>query len=289
MDLPNTFLRDTKPLRITVPGLERSTRVLHLTDSHICIPDPDTPFEADCRADRARRPAKEQEDRYANLMSRVADSDIDLLLLTGDIVHYPTNNSIQYARDWLDGTGKPWLYIGGNHDWYFPGQQPNTNLRAQQLPRLTPLFGAHEPALYYSHKVNGLQFLILDNTTYQINAEQLAFAREMLQNQTPTILLIHIPVTQPALRAATIAKWEDPILMGDSIAESRRDIWAWEPDRRETFQFIDLIRAAPNLHAIFCGHVHFRHEERFSESAIQYIGAPGFDGGFRVIDFLPAG
>ncbi|MDQ3812821.1 MAG: metallophosphoesterase, partial [Armatimonadota bacterium] len=274
-------------LRIVVPGLERSTRVLHLTDTHICRPDVGSPHEAACQKERSRRPAEEQEAHFANLLQRAAEADIDLLLLTGDIVHFPAQTSIQFVRALLNSTGKPWLYVPGNHDWYYPGQRPDTALRLVQSPLLAPLFGSQGPSLCYRHEQNGLQFLGVDNSTYQIEVEQLTFARECLQNELPTVVLIHIPITQPHLRAPTIAKWRDPILMGDTIEDSRRALWAWEPDRAETTQFIELLRAATNLVAIFCGHVHFAHDERFSDSAIQLVGAPGFEGGFRVVEFQP--
>lgn len=281
-------LQNASTLRIAVSNLERPTRILHLTDGHICLPDAGSPFEVACRARRAAWPAEEQEARFANLLKRAAHADIDLLLLTGDIVDFPARSSIEFVRELLDECGKPWLYVPGNHDWYLPGQRPDTALRRAQSPLLVPLFPQGEPSLCYSREFNGLQFLAIDNSTYQIEAKQLAFAQKTLKNGLPTVLLIHIPITQPLLREPTMAKWHDAILMGDSIEDSRRHVWAWETDRAETAQFIELLHSAQNLTAIFCGHVHFPHEERFSESAIQLVGAPGFDGGFRVVEFHPA-
>lgn len=280
-------LQDAAPIRIAVPRLKRLTRVLHLTDGHVCLPDEGSSHESACQVRRSHWPAAEQEARFANLLRQVADSAIDLLLLTGDIVDFPASTSIQFVRALLENTGKPWLYVPGNHDWHFPGQRPDTALRQVQSALLAPLFAPRNPALSYCHEFSGLQFLCVDNSTYQIEAEQLALAREYLQNGLPTVLLIHIPITQPGLREPTKAKWRDAILMGEAIEESRRALWAWEPDRPETTQFIELLRAAPNLTAIFCGHIHFAHTEPFSESAIQFVGAPGFEGGFRVVEFHP--
>jgi hypothetical protein len=99
--------------------------------------------------------------------------------------------------------------------------------------------------------------------------------------------VIDIPITLPRLRQPTIAKWGDPILMGDEIEESQRELWAWEPDRPETAEFIRLVKTSSNLVAVFCGHVHFAHEEYFSQSATQFVGEPAFDGGFRFIELRP--
>jgi DNA repair exonuclease SbcCD nuclease subunit len=274
------------PLQIAVPNLSRAVRVLHLTDAHVCQPDGDSPHREKCLARRAKWPAEGHEARFEALLNQAQNSDVDLLLLTGDIVDFPAKQSIDWVRYCLEKCGKPWLYVPGNHDWYFPGQAPDAALRRAQYERLAPLFPAGEPSLIYRHELHGLQFLCVDNSTYQINREQLQFARESLQSGLPTVLLIHIPITQSLLREPTIAKWRDAMLMGEHLEESRRAMWGWEKDNPATFEFIELMQHAPNLVAIFCGHVHFSHEETFSESAVQFVGAPGFEGGCRVVDFL---
>ncbi|HEY0076222.1 MAG TPA: metallophosphoesterase [Abditibacteriaceae bacterium] len=274
------------PYQIVVPQLKKRTRVLHITDAHFCRADDDGNEEhnAICRTRHARWQEREnQEANTSRLLQDVKESGSDLLWLTGDIVDFPARASLQRVRELLDNCGVPWLYVPGNHDWYFPYQQSNEALRRAQYEKLAPLFNGG-PQLCWKHEINGLQILGVDNSTYQIEGEQLQFAREALQTGLPTVLLVHVPLTQPGLRAPTIAKWRDCILVGEHITEERRADWAWAPDRPETAQFIELMQSAPNLIAILCGHVHFAHEEAFG-SAVQLVGAPAFAGGSRIIDF----
>lgn len=279
-------IQDAAPYIISVPGLPRATRILHLTDAHFCLVDEDSPHSTACRERRSRWAAKEQEDRAKYLLQNAPRTNCDLILLSGDIVDFPSQVSINTVRELLDGSGVPWLYVPGNHDWYFPGQKPDAALRRDQSPHLHPLYNG-EPSLYWRHEINGLQILGIDNSTYQIESEQLDFARECLHNGLPTVLMLHIPITQPLLREPTIAKWRDPILLGEHIAEERRPIWAWQEDTAFTAPFIELLYNSPNLVAILCGHVHFAHDEPFGQNAVQLVGAPAFDGGFRLVEFQP--
>ena len=92
----------------------------------------------------------------------------------------------------------------------------------------------------------------------------------------------------PVLRERTVAFWRQPILMGAEMDEKIRGEWSVETPVPETTEFIELLRAAPNLCGIFCGHVHFAHDEVFSPTTTQYVGAPAFEGAMRFFEFQPA-
>lgn len=269
---------------IIAPGLKAPTRILHLTDAHFCRADEDE-HAALCRERNARWQEREnQEANATRLLQTARESGAELLLMTGDIVDSPSHASLEYVRGLLDACGLPWLYVSGNHDWYFPYQQAHEDLRSAQYHKIEPLFGG-PPRTGWCYEINGLQILGIDNSIYQIENDQLELARAALETGLPTVLLIHIPLTQPGLRAPTIARWRDCILMGETILEEHRANWAWAPDRPATAEFIRLMQKAPNLVAILCGHVHFAHEEAFG-AGVQLVGAPAFAGGSRVIDFV---
>lgn len=272
------------PQRFVVPGLQKNTRLLHLTDAHFCRADDDE-YRSLCGQRYEHWQEREnQEANAARLLQNARESGADLLLLTGDIVDSPSQASISYVRQLLEQGGVPWLYVSGNHDWYFPYQQSNEALRRQQYEKLQPLFNG-SPKIYWKHEINGLQMVGVDNSIYQIEEKQLEFTRDALQSGLPTVFLMHIPLTQPQLRQPTIERWRDCILMGEHIAEERRADWAWAADRPATGQFIELLQNAPNLVAILCGHVHFAHEEAFG-AGVQFVGAPAFAGGYRLLDFV---
>ena len=69
-------------------------------------------------------------------------------------------------------------------------------------------------------------------------------------------------------------------------AESRES-WQVSDDTPETLEFVDAVSTAPSLVAAFCGHVHFAHADAINTRAVQYVGAPGFEGGRRLVEFRP--
>jgi hypothetical protein len=94
---------------VRVEGLAAPVRMLHLTDTCLmaCDDRDGVPVEA-CRYFCARFAANERDEagrgyapdewcRYA--MSDAASADLDLLALTGDIVHYPSAAAVEFVAD----------------------------------------------------------------------------------------------------------------------------------------------------------------------------------------------
>jgi 3',5'-cyclic AMP phosphodiesterase CpdA len=190
---------------IAIPDFKDSLKILQITDSHISIEDEK---EADLMkyGERMHKaymvPFKHYlQDIYKTtfeyfdeLLLKAKNEDVELLLLTGDIVNFPSAVSAKYVYDRLVETGIPWLYIAGNHDWYYegmPGSQDSLRLTWIEK-NLAPLYKGHNP-LYYSEIINGINFVGIDNSTYRISDEQVQFMEEQLSGHEPVILISHIP------------------------------------------------------------------------------------------------
>ena len=159
-------------------------------------------------------------------------------------------------------------------------------LRSAWWPALDPL--TRGEASYASHIIGGIQFLLVDSSTYQITEDQLAFLQSKLKTDLPTVLLTHIPFSLPTLRDRTIARWKDPILIADpDWPVERRERWKTDADLPSTLEFARAVAMADQVIAVFCGHVHFDHVDTLSLRAVQYVGAPGFDAQKRLVEFLP--
>ena len=140
----------------------------------------------------------------------------------------------------------PALYTAGNHDWHFPGVDGRDELRDAWWPALEPLH--HGGAAYARYEINGIQFLLVDDSTYRIDQEQLTFVKTHLASPIPTVLLTHIPVSLPTLRDPTIERWNAPILIGDPDWEfESRDRWGTGENPSSTLEFVRTLAAAENL------------------------------------------
>lgn len=271
---------------ISVEGLKGTVRMLHATDPHVAwIDDRDAEFLDSC--EEYCHQCKWRISVFQEMMASTKSLGVDVVALTGDIVAFPAQAVIETIRDAIDQVEVPVLYTCGNHDWVFPGLDGAwEELRETWRPVLEPLH--HGRAACDRYDIGGVQFILVDNSTYQVDEEQLAFFEGHLSNGMPTVVLMHIPMTLPTLRGPTIEEKKVPILMGETgwDQESRRQCGIGE-DLPSTFEFVRVLETAENLVAVFCGHIHFAHVDRISPNAVQYVGPPVQRGKKRVFEFRP--
>jgi len=281
---------------IGVEGLPKTVRLLHVTDAHIAlIDDRDAAHVESCRqrCEHWGNSGKDSSGRgipthitFDEIMTGAAELDLDLIALTGDIIDFPSQASIESAAASIAKAHVPTLYTSGNHDWHFPNLAGRELLREAWWPSLQPLHHGH--AACHRYEIGGIQFLSFDDSTYQIDEAQLAFAKKHLAESMPSVVLLHIPLSLPTLRGPAIARWQAPILIADPDWEGEsRNRWDTGEDTAATLEFVRTVTSAQNLIAVFCGHIHFPHVDSLSTSAAQYVGAPAFDGAKRLVEFRP--
>ena len=289
MRITHTWTDETATIR--VEGLNQTVRMLQVTDSHIAlIDDRDAEHLETCQ--RSCQKFESTDVIFDETMTEAKKLDLDLIALTGDIVHFPSQASVEKVAGSIAKVNVPVWYTAGNHDWNFdlhstpPGLEGREELREAWWPVLKPLH--HNQAAYARYEIGGIQFLLVDDSTYQINEEQLAFVQSHLADGMPTVLLLHIPLSIATLRDRAIARYKAPILIGDPDWDMEsRNQWETGADLPSTLAFVRTLAAAENLVAVFCGHIHFPHTDAVSPHAVQYVGVPGYDGGKRLVEFCP--
>ena len=287
---------------ISVEGLTRTLRILHVTDSHIAMIDERDPeYVVSCQGAEERFLHRHQNvdeqgkpilarEAFTRTLAAFGGQGLDLIALTGDIVDIPMQAGIDHVMAGLEAAGTPFLYTAGNHDWLFPIESGNEvdmeALRSESWPVLQPLH-AGEPSGAV-RDIGGVRFLAIDDSTYQITEEQLEFTRQGLAAGLPTVVLTHIPLSIPTLRDPTIQALEQPILLADPgwSLEGRRESHLGA-DTAATLAFARLLAGAETLVAILCGHLHFAHVDALSPQAAQYVGGPGFAGEYRLVELRP--
>ena len=255
---------------ITIPDFKDSLKIMQITDSHISIEDEKESglMQYGERMHQAYMgPHKHYSldiykttfEYFDDLLLKAKNEHVELLLLTGDIVNFPSAVSVKYVYDRLVETGIPWLYIAGNHDWYYEGMpgRPDSLRRVWIEKSLAPLYKGHNP-LFYSEIINGINFVGIDNSTYKVNDEQVQFLKGQLSDNKPIIIISHIPysLNRNSSQPGTIA-------------------------------LSDLILAnSDKIIAIFTGHTHgtsFYH----TGNLCQYTSPAAFRGGFFIASIKP--
>jgi hypothetical protein len=293
MRVIHSFTDDSAVIRIE--GLAKPVRMLHLTDTHLRFFDErDGERYEGCvtytkRIEKVHRERGTEPDPvkpFRDSMSRAVDENLDLLALTGDIIHFPSPVNVEFVCEQIATLGVPAMYTCGNHDVHYTDEPVNKEIRLTRLAALQPLHNGDPDCA--AREIGGIRFITVDNSIPQLSRKQVDFVHAQLAMGQPTVVLFHWPLSLPTLRDAIIDMLGSPPMMGDPDWSSEsRDHWQTTADTPETLEFVHAVTTAPNVVAAFCGHVHFAHADSINTRAVQYVTAPGHDKGRRLIEFRP--
>ena len=256
---------------ILIPGTTNHLKLMHITDAHISVSveQEAAMLKQGERMHKAytgtRRHFSQDVSKTTfayldDVLQRAKKEHVELLLLTGDIVNFPSPASVEYVCDRLKKTGIPWLYIAGNHDWHYEGL-PGTpeSLRRTWIEKsLLPLYQGRNP-LFYSEVIQGINFVGIDNSTLTVSQEKAEFLKAQLARPEPIILLSHIPY-----------RFSDEGKNGEMATFART-----------------LAANSSKVIAIFAGHIH-QSTFSFTGNMCQYTSQACFDGSSFVAEIKPA-
>src|SRR5690606_4013625 len=120
--------------------------------------------------------------------------------------------------------------------------------------RLKPLYDGNR--LYSSNIRNGLNVVTIDNSTYQVNEEQLAFYRKQRARPEPIVLFVHIPLYTPNLGASSCGHPEWGAAVDNGYEIERRERWPASGNKPSTEVFLKEVMETEKLTGIFVGHYH---------------------------------
>ena len=116
------------------------------------------------------------------------ESNADVITLIGDIFSFPSELAIEWVISKIEAIGIPYIYIAGNHDWHYEGMKGKLDLLRDKWTkkRLMPLYQGNNP-LMAAYDIKGVRFIAIDNSTYEINDEQLKFFSDQVESGLPLI------------------------------------------------------------------------------------------------------
>lgn len=287
---------NTMQTTISVTGLIEPVTVLQIADTHIsCDNETDREYEPySARMNRAFLQPKHYKtgeptttmECFKDMMQMAKQEKADMIALVGDIVNYPSATAVEFVRSAVENTGIPHIYTAGNHDWHYEGMKGSSDeLRKEWCEkRLKPLYTGKN-LFYSSDIVRGINMVTIDNSTYQVNEEQLSFFRSQLKKPEPVALFVHIPLYMSSMRmccghpgwgAASDKNYET----------ERRERWSATGNQASTTAFVKEVMSAQKLTGVFAGHWHQYYS--ISQRQIhQHLALPGFNGQYRMITFQP--
>ncbi len=245
----------TSEVTIFTNGVEKDFSVSVISDVHIAIEEKlNPPF--DDFAKRMFQYGVRNFNIVENFLKSATKDNCNVAILLGDVINYPSPANISGLAKCIANSKVPTFYISGNHDWHFEGDVGSEEqMRARYLEALKPLYNGRNP-MCYSEKINGVKFIFLDNSTYEISDFQLQFLKRELAENLPTVICAHIPFytkndsiftcANPNWNAENDPYWEI----------ERRPKWHQNGASKTTFLARDLIFSSPNVLGVFAGHTH---------------------------------
>jgi len=247
-------LDGTGKLTVDWAGLAEPVRFWVIGDTHFALRDARDDDHAEHCARMGQWGAGKEP--FEAMLARARKEKPDLLVLVGDNISFPTLANVEYLKTSLDGCGVPWIYVAGNHDWHFEGDEGSDFAQRARWTesRLKPLYQGANP-LMASRVVKGVRFVMIDDSLYHVLPEQLDFFRAEAAKGDPVCLCMHIPLWRPGWGIFTCGcpTWgaaTDPYWQIE-----RRQRWA-ERQTPSTFAFREAVLGTPNLVGVFAGHIH---------------------------------
>ena len=263
-----TFSIDNNRISIYTPKEIKTTRIFHITDTHLSIDDergaPYTQYSGRMAAAyQQNMHFKTGEnctapEAFEQSLAIAKDKGVDFLALTGDLFSFPSEAAVDWVLEKLNAVDIPYAFVAGNHDWHYEGMKGSSEeLRDTWIKNhLLPMYQGNNP-LYAAYDVNGIRFVCIDNSTYEILPEQLEFFREQRKAELPMILLIHIPLYMPGRPmgfGCGNPYWGEKSDRNFKI--ERREKWRKGGHTKTTFDFCQEVFEASNLLSILTGHIH---------------------------------
>ncbi|MCW5552572.1 MAG: metallophosphoesterase [Verrucomicrobiae bacterium] len=217
------------------------------------------------------------------------EAKVELVALVGDMVSFPSEAAVEWLAERLTEAALPYLYVAGNHDWHYEGMEGALeNLRWTWIEkRLRPLYQGQNP-LMAVREVNGVRFVALDDSHYEILPEQLEFYRAQVRSGQPLVLLVHIPLYAPGRSVGYGCGHPQWGAATDRNFElERRPRWPPAGHTEVTMTFHREVFSTPNLLGVCAGHIH-RSSLDVLDGIPQIVTDANATAAYLLAEFLPA-
>ncbi len=244
-------------------------KIIHLSDTHMTY--------ADMRDGERKVELANKRSQYyrgaEEVLALASDTARKLgapIFHTGDLCDFVSLANLERAKKFVDENDV--TLAAGNHEFsqYVGEAIEDAAYRNQSLDKVQAVYRNDIRA--YARRINGVNFIFLDDGYYKIDEGQLEFLKKELAAGLPTVVLMHTPLYEPDLYAIEREHHDSGYLLGvpDELVDSygseraklqRADAVTWEA--------IGLIKNTPTVKSIIAGHLHLNYEKMLTDSILQ--------------------
>lgn len=259
-------------------GLERPFSVLHMSDSHLtaAYPHENDKKQTLCK-NRTKTFGGRQEEALRDALAWARDH-VDYIVHTGDLIDWQSEANFDLVRKYF---GESVVGCMGNHEfttdmWLSDPKEERTEAYKDNTRRLLQSIYPWNVELA-SQVVCGVNFVTLDDVYGYVTERQVALFEEEIKKGLPIVLCMHVPFFTDKLWLMTKRFWsgEAKRFTDGTVPPPDGDYLAQKEDP-VTSAFIARLRKEPLLKAILAGHEHITMQDRFSDTAEEFVVAGGF-------------
>ena len=259
-------------------GAERPFAVLHISDTHLCEAyDDEGEVTLKLREMRRRTFGGRQEEALADSIAW-AKRNVDYVLHTGDLIDFQSRANFDLVKKHF---GDAMFGSLGNHEfarhmWLAEEKEPKTEeWKDRTRAKLDEVFPFD--VVLHSQVVNGVNFVTLDDVYGTVTERQVERFRAEVAKGLPIVLCMHVPFFTDDIWRATTQFWaRSGSRFGDAAVPPRKGDYQRQSEDPVTRGFIEYLRKEPLLKAILAGHEHVTIQDRFSETAEEYVVGANF-------------
>lgn len=284
-----TFSQTDSTIKLFVGGAQK-TKIAFISDTHFSYSNGlEEPYLDYAYRMHSAFAAKPKVEALTFALKSAERAGCSLAVLGGDIINFPSQYNVEKLAECMAASKVPCAYIAGNHDWHFEGSGvdiPQPELRRRWIEKLAPLYGGENPD-GYTRVVNGIKFILVDDSANEISPWQLDFLKRELSDGKPTVLCMHIPLYVEGRNLGYSCGSPNFCTATDRSYRVERRHKRPERETPETFEFRDAALSAPNLLGVLAGHTHKRSTD-FIDGKFQAVSArflPDYD--YLTLDISP--
>lgn len=261
-------------------GLKKPFSVMHFSDTHLTAAYPtENKNKQTLRKIRTQTFGGRQEEALRDSLAWAKDH-VDYVVHTGDLIDWQSEANFDLVRKYF---GENIFGTMGNHEFSIDMWLEKNTSDEKQKDKSRKLLSSIYPfdISIYSQVINGVNFIGFDNVYGTVTKKQADLIKAEFKKGLPVILCMHVPFYTDNIFRANERFWSDdknykfsdPVVPTGEYAAQLKD--------PVTHDLIQFLKKQKLLKGILTGHLHIAVEEKFSETATQYVigGNYGFNVG----------
>ena len=265
-------------------GLKKPMKFLHVTDSHVVVWDKRSPKQENIYKKRIKVFSLSRK-RWDMTLAYAKENNLPILN-TGDVFDFTTPASIEFLKKEVMPNSR--IYAVGNHEFSrYCGSQKEVEHDAETVD-------AMQSAVSYdigfsSHVIGGVNFLAIDNVTYQFTQSQLEKLEAEIKKGLPIIVMFHIPIYSEKIFKINFEKnANNPrnprkivSLIGvpdDKLAICDMHLMKKRRPNAISKKVVEILSTNPLVKGIICGHIHKNITDTLPNGAVITTSEGGYHG-----------